>query len=78
MIEYYIISTIAAAVGLYKAGDHNLKHIAYAAIIGVGGPVLKGFWEHVKLIKAERSVKVVTAPVSTEPTTPVATTVVLN
>ena len=43
LVEHYVYSTIAAGVILWQRGgaaNHNLKHVAFAAIYGVIGPVL--------------------------------------
>jgi hypothetical protein len=40
LIEHYIYATIAAAVGIYQTGNHNLKHVAWAALVGVLGPIV--------------------------------------
>lgn len=43
LVEHYVYSTAAAAVILWQRGgaaNHNLKHVAFAAIYGVIGPVL--------------------------------------
>ena len=43
LVEHYVYSTIAAGAVLWQRGgaaNHNLKHVAFAAIYGVIGPVL--------------------------------------
>ena len=43
LVEHYVYSTVAAGVILWQRGgvaNHNLKHVAFAAIYGVIGPVL--------------------------------------
>lgn len=43
LVEHYIYTTVGAAVILWERGgsqNHNLKHVSYAAIYGVIGPVL--------------------------------------
>jgi len=43
LVEHYFYATATAAVILWQRGgaaNHNLKHVAFAAIYGVIGPVL--------------------------------------
>ena len=43
LVEHYVYATASAAVILWQRGgaaNHNLKHVAFAAIYGVIGPVL--------------------------------------
>jgi len=43
LVEHYVYTTIGAAVILWQRGgaaNHNLKHVAFAAVYGVIGPVL--------------------------------------
>ena len=40
LIEHYLYATIAAAVAIYQTGNHNLKHVAWAALVGVVGPIV--------------------------------------
>jgi hypothetical protein len=40
LVEHYVYATAASAVAIYQTGNHHLKHILWAAIIGVVGPLL--------------------------------------
>jgi len=43
LVEHYVYATVTAAVILWQRGgaaNHNLKHVAFAALYGVIGPVL--------------------------------------
>lgn len=43
LVEHYVYATATAAVILWQRGgaaNHNLKHVAFAALYGVIGPVL--------------------------------------
>jgi len=43
IVEHYVYATATAAVILWQRGgaaNHNLKHVAFAALYGVIGPVL--------------------------------------
>ncbi len=43
LVEHYVYATASAAVILWQRGgaaNHNLKHVAFAALYGVIGPVL--------------------------------------
>jgi len=46
LFEHYVISTIVAAVAIWQGGNHHLKQVAWAALVGVFGPVLKSAYEH--------------------------------
>jgi len=43
IVEHYVYATAAAAVAIYQTGNHNLKHVLWAAAVGVVGPVLARF-----------------------------------
>lgn len=43
LVEHYVYATVTAGVILWQRGgvaNHNLKHVAFAALYGVIGPVL--------------------------------------
>jgi len=46
LFEHYVISTVVAAVAIWQGGNHHLKQVAWAAVVGVFGPVLKSAYEH--------------------------------
>ena len=46
LAEHYVYATAAAAVAIWQTGNHNFKHVIWAALIGVVGPVLKGTITH--------------------------------
>ena len=39
LVESYAIAFVASFVGLWNGGNHNLKHVAWAAGVAVFGPV---------------------------------------
>ena len=41
LVEHYLYATVAAGVAIYQGGNHDIKKVAWAALIGVLGPVLK-------------------------------------
>lgn len=41
LIEHYLYATVAAGVAIYQGGNHDIKKVAWAALVGVLGPVLK-------------------------------------
>jgi len=43
LVEHYVYATAAAAVAIYQTGNHNLKHVLWAALVGVVGPVVARF-----------------------------------
>ena len=46
LVEHYFYATAAAAVAIWQTGNHDLKKVAWAALVGVLGPVLKGAVDH--------------------------------
>jgi hypothetical protein len=48
LVEYYLIAVAAAGVAIYQGGNHDVKQVAWAAVIGVLGPVAKAAWDKVK------------------------------
>lgn len=51
LVEYYLIAVAAAGVAIYQGGNHDVKQVAWAALIGVLGPVAKAAWDKVKPAK---------------------------
>jgi len=43
LVEHYVYATAASAVAIWQTGNHSIKHVAWAAIIGVVGPLLAKF-----------------------------------
>lgn len=48
LVEHYVYATAAAAVAIWQTGNHNFKHVIWAALIGVVGPLLKGAITHLQ------------------------------
>jgi hypothetical protein len=46
LVEHYVYATAAAGVAIWQTGNHDLKKVAWAALVGVLGPVLKGAIDH--------------------------------
>jgi hypothetical protein len=42
LIEHYLYAVVASGVAIYQTGNHDIKKVAWAALVGVLGPVLKG------------------------------------
>jgi len=40
LVEHYIISFGVAAIAIWQTGNHHLKHVAWAALVGVLGPIV--------------------------------------
>lgn len=55
-VEAYLIAFATTAFGLYSSGDHQVKKVAWAALIAVVAPL----WVKVKAYLAKRAVPVVT------------------
>jgi len=45
LVEHYVFATVAAGVAIYQTGNHDVKKVAWAAIVGVLGPVAKSAWD---------------------------------
>ena len=48
LVEHYVIAVIVAGVGIWQTGNHDIKKVAWAAIVGVLGPVAKAAWDKIK------------------------------
>ena len=46
LVEHYAYATAAAGVAIWQTGNHDLKKVAWAALVGVLGQVLKGALDH--------------------------------
>ena len=43
LVEHYAYATLAAGLAIWQSGNHNIKEVAWAALIGVLGPVIAHF-----------------------------------
>ena len=43
LVEHYVYATAASAVAIWQTGNHSIKHVLWAAVIGVVGPLLAKF-----------------------------------
>jgi len=43
LAEHYVYATAAAAVAIWQTGNHHIKHVLWAAVVGVVGPLLAKF-----------------------------------
>lgn len=48
LAEHYLYATAAAGVAIYQGGNHDIKKVAWAALVGVLGPVLKAAVDKLK------------------------------
>ena len=48
LVEHYLYATAAAAIAIYQGGNHDVKKVAWAALVGVIGPVLKAVVDKAK------------------------------
>ena len=48
LVEHYLYATAAAGVAIYQGGNHDIKKVAWAALVGVLGPVLKAAVDKLK------------------------------
>jgi hypothetical protein len=48
LVEHYLYATAAAAVAIYQGGNHDIKKVGWAALVGVLGPVLKAVVDKAK------------------------------
>lgn len=47
-VEHYAISVVVAGTAIYQGGNHDIKKVAWAALVGVLGPVLHTLWGKLK------------------------------
>ena len=43
LVEHYVYATAASAVATYQTGNHHIKHVLWAAVVGVVGPLIAKF-----------------------------------
>jgi hypothetical protein len=48
LVEHYLYAVVASGVAIYQTGNHDIKKVAWAALIGVIGPVLKSAVDKLK------------------------------
>jgi energy-converting hydrogenase Eha subunit A len=48
LVEHYLIAFGVSAVSIWQTGNHHFKAVAWAAAIGVFGPVLSAAYSHLK------------------------------
>jgi len=75
LVEHYVYATAAAAVAIWSHGDHRIKHVAFAAVVGVVGPLIAKFnpWGIIaQLAKQEHLDSATTAALTTVATAAVA------
>jgi hypothetical protein len=53
LVEHYVFATVASGTAIYQTGNHDVKKVAWAAIVGVLGPIAKSAWDKAskKLLK---------------------------
>ena len=47
-VEHYAYAVIVAGVAIYQTGNHDIKKVAVAALVGVLGPVVKAAVDKLK------------------------------
>ena len=52
-IEHYLYGVVVAGVAIYQTGNHDIKKVAVAAIVGVLGPVVKAAVDKLKTASAK-------------------------
>lgn len=50
-LEHYAYAVVVAGVAIYQTGNHDIKKVAWAALVAVLGPVLKMAIDKVKPAK---------------------------
>lgn len=80
LLEHYVLATITAAVAIYQTGNHNIKDIVWAALVGVIGPVIARInpksLVNQTLPVTEKEAKPVAPVEAVAPVTPVVTPVI--
>lgn len=49
-IEHYAYAVVVAGVAIYQGGNHDVKKVAWAAVVAVLGPVLKAAVDKLKTV----------------------------
>ena len=52
-VEHYAYAVIVAGVAIYQTGNHDIKKVAIAALVGVLGPVVKAAVDKLKTTAAK-------------------------
>jgi hypothetical protein len=50
LVEHYLISLAVAGVAIWQTGNHNIKHVVWAAAVAVLGPVAAATYAHFKAV----------------------------
>jgi hypothetical protein len=53
LAKHYVYALIVAGVAIYQTGNHDIKKVAYAALIAVGEPVVELAWLKIKAQSAK-------------------------
>jgi len=48
LVEHYVVAVVVAGTAIYQTGNHDIKKVAWAALVAVLGPVLKAAWSKIK------------------------------
>ena len=48
VIEHYVISLGVAATAIWQTGNHDVKKVAWSALVAVLGPVASAAYNHLK------------------------------
>ena len=48
LVEHYLYAVVAVGVGIYQGGNHDIKKVAWAALVAVLAPVLKAIVDKIK------------------------------
>jgi energy-converting hydrogenase Eha subunit A len=51
LVEHYLYAVVASGVAIYQGGNHDIKKVSWAALVGVLGPVLKAVVDKIKPAK---------------------------
>ena len=46
LVEHYVYATAAAGVAIWQTGNHDVKKVIWASLVGVLGPVFKATVDH--------------------------------
>ena len=52
-VEHYAYAVIVAGVAIYQTGNHDIKKVAVAALVGVLGPVVKAAVDKLKTVSSK-------------------------
>lgn len=48
LVKHYVYAVVVSGVAIYQTGNHDIKKVAWAALVGVLQPVAEAAWVQIK------------------------------